>query len=193
MEPHSDDANAGHESGHRRLIVVNGIPGSGKSTLAGLLSRELRLHFISKDSLKDFLAQSAPSEPDAVALSAEANDVMWAVVSALPHGAIVETWFGPTGAARVRQGLVVAGVPEHRVVEIWCDVPVEVARERFAERLHDGARHARHNLAAVDPSWWANLEARPLGIGAQLHFATEQPPSDSAVRGLADNVRALLP
>lgn len=109
-----------------------------------------------------------------------------------PSGAIVEAWFGPTGAVKVRQGLVGARRSEKLVVEIWCDATLELARERFMTRLTDGSRHPGHNINAAESDWWDKIDARPLDIGVHVRFLTAEMSSKSAVRALADNVRFLL-
>ncbi len=41
-----------------RVILINGLPGSGKTTLAGALSRQLNTALLSKDQIKEALADA---------------------------------------------------------------------------------------------------------------------------------------
>lgn len=175
----------------RVCVLVNGLPGSGKSTLARALAVDLDLPVLSKDAVKDFLASAWPREPSPDELSAMGHDALWALVPACPNGAVVETWFGPTGCDRVRRELTEAGIDAGRVAEVWCDCPAPVARARFRRRHGDPSRHLRHDHSALTETWWAALDPRPLGIGHQLvvDTGTDQVPDHAAV---ARRLRELL-
>ncbi|HEY2790855.1 MAG TPA: hypothetical protein VGJ28_00775, partial [Micromonosporaceae bacterium] len=69
------------------------------------------------------------------------------------------------------------------VLEVWCDVPPDLARERYAARR----RHALHDDARqLVESWprWA-VEAEPLGVGRTLRVRTDRPVD---VPGLAGRI-----
>jgi predicted kinase len=44
-----------------RLVLVNGLPGSGKTTLASQLAAHLSVPWVSKDSVKELLADAFPA------------------------------------------------------------------------------------------------------------------------------------
>ena len=111
------------DPGARVLVVINGVPGSGKTSLASELSSKTGLPHLSKDGLKEYIARTLPYEPTLSELSRIAGEVLWDLVAAMPSGAIVETWFGPTGRDTVERGSARAGIDPRCVLEIWCEDP----------------------------------------------------------------------
>jgi predicted kinase len=155
-------------------VLVNGLPAAGKTTLARRLSRALDLPLFSKDAIKERLADLLPAPDGRIdlewsrVLGAASAETMWTLLGDAPRGAVLETpWLGEGIGAIVRRGLARAGVDERQVHEVWCDVPLEVARARFADRV--ATRHAIHVYGVDDVDWaaWAGV-ATPLGIGT-LH------------------------
>lgn len=150
------------------LILVNGLPGSGKTTLAGPLASALRVPQISKDALKEAMPPGISSR----AAGAAASEAMWDLAAAAPDGAVLESWwFRPRDLGFVTAGLDRCGAPT--TVEIWCEVPVELALARFRARRRAAIHEDDRRLTDSWPRWAA--EARPLGVGHTLMVETDRP------------------
>lgn len=128
-----------HGVGRKTAVFVNGIPGSGKSTLVTGLERELRYPVVSKDAIKEALADLVSVQMPTRELGALASDVMWSMAGMVDGPVIIES-FWATGRDEefFRLGAGRAGI--RFAVEVWCDVSIETARRRFAER----SRHPVH-------------------------------------------------
>jgi RimJ/RimL family protein N-acetyltransferase len=181
----------------RRLVVlVNGLPGSGKSTLAADLADELGLPLLSKDMIKETVADHLPQDGLERAkgggswLGAGASESLWSLLTSCPAGAVVESWWSPDHHALVAAGLTRAGVDPATTVEVWCDVPVELAKRRFEAQAAE--RHPVHG-PQLGLSWWDGdgpAAARPLALGTVLRADTSAPLSRGRIVRLALAARA---
>jgi glucokinase len=165
-------------------VLVNGLPGAGKSTLAGALSQRLGLPLLSKDSIKETLADVLGTEPPDrpqrrwnAALGAAASETMWTLLAQAPAGAVLESCWTTDFRDFATRGLDRAGNP--RTVEIWCEVPLETARRRFEDRH---PRHPIHGELPTGDEWdrWRRT-AGPLRLGPTLHVDTDRPVDVQAV------------
>jgi predicted kinase len=160
-----------------RLVLVNGLPASGKTTLASQLAAHLSTPLVSKDSIKELLAEAFPAAAT-VSLGRIAMETAWSVVAEMPGTVILESWwFKPRDL-----GFVKAGVERccaAMVVEIWCEVPADTARQRFQARN----RHTVHQDARRSASCWEDWVARaePLDVGLTLRVRTDRPVDVGAV------------
>ncbi|WP_230012377.1 AAA family ATPase, partial [Microbacterium sp. Bi128] len=59
------------------MILINGLPGSGKTTLSRQLGQALSIPVISKDNLKEALADIALGNVGSGRLGQIASDTMW--------------------------------------------------------------------------------------------------------------------
>jgi predicted kinase len=175
------NALAAGASSRRLVVLVNGLPAAGKTTLARALSRRLSLPLLSKDVIKEahadvFGTQSPDGRPQRSwnsQFGAAANATMWALLADSPGGAVLEsTWPRQETWEFVQAGLSAAEVTAPR--QIWCEVPLAIARERFAAR--HPSRHAIHGEPPDEEEWsgrWAL--ATPLPIPDTLHVNTTGP------------------
>ncbi len=153
-------------------MLVNGLPGSGKSTLGVALARTLRAEFISKDAVKEALAGCVTEIDTVRELGGIAMDTVWALARTVPRDVVVDSWwFRPRDLRFARAG--VEKVAPGRFVEIWCDVPAEVARARYAGRRRAALYQDERRLAEDWDTWAAR--AAPLGLGPVLTVDTTRP------------------
>ncbi len=186
-------------TGLRRIVaLVNGVPGSGKTSLARALAAELGLPLYSKDVVKEGVADALPADVVAEhgsgrsALGAGASMAMWAMLRESPGGGIVESWFWPDDADLVRAGVAVAGIDVEAVPEVFCEVPVSIARERDRTRREARQRHPVHGAQPPSDEWWDRIgqSARPLGLGPVITIDTSRPVPAGVVADLALRIRA---
>lgn len=154
------------------LILVDGLPGSGKSTLAAALAAKLSTPALAKDALKEALNDITGDTVPATQLGAIAMDALWSLAAATDGLALLDSWwFRPRDLAFATEGLARCGHPP--TVEVWCDVPAAIARQRYAGRrrhsVYDDARHLSRSWAT-----WA-ADPQPLGIGPVLRVDTTSP------------------
>jgi predicted kinase len=172
-------------------VIVNGLPGSGKSTLAPRLASLLRLPLFGKDSIKetmaDMLGVTPPDDRTAIewnhTLGAAASETIWTLLGQSTIGAVIEQPFLANVRHFVEAGLARSGADE--VHEVWCELPAETARERYAART--AIRHPIHNDrrdTTAEWAYWLTI-AEPLGIGTLHRVDTRTPVSDAALASLA--------
>ena len=161
------------------LVLVNGLPAAGKSTLARPLAEALPATLLSKDTLKQALASAVPAAP-ASALGPAAMEAAWALAAGVAGAVVLESyWFRARDLHRAESG--VRRCRPGATVEVWCDVPPELARDRYATRsrsaLFDDARHLAESWA----DWSARAE--PLGFTCVIRVPTDRPVDLPALAG----------
>jgi predicted kinase len=150
------------------LVLVNGLPGSGKTTLATGLARTLHAPLISKDAIKEAVADIVSAVPGP-ALGMAAGEMMWTLAAAMSGTVVRESWWFKPRDLR----FVVSGLRRCRpasVVEVWCSVSPHVAKSRYAARQRHPIHDDQRQRAEAWPRWEA--EAEPLGVGPVVHADT---------------------
>ena len=152
------------------LLIVSGAPGSGKTTLARRLAADLHLPLISRDQLKEALADAmgAPLDvPASKRLGAGSVAALYLVARQLLEarvGLILESNFKRGLSEPELRPLLACSDP----VLIHCSAPDPVVQWRYQERHLRGERHAAHFDAERAADLAEELSAgsyRPLDIG----------------------------
>ncbi|TCK66415.1 AAA family ATPase [Curtobacterium sp. PhB136] len=156
-------------------IIVNGMPGSGKSTVGAALAEVLGCPFLSKDRIKEPLADIAGPMIASRPLGAIAMTTMWAMAGAVEHGVVLDAvWLPSRDRAFLEAGLASAGSP--RAVEVWCDVDHATAVERLTDRYDPGSpvRHEVHGDLTDILAFWDEHgpTAGPIGLGPVVRVDT---------------------
>jgi len=156
----------------RQVVLVNGLPGSGKTTLAAALATRLDAPCLSKDAVKEALADAI--DPRASArVGAAAAETVWRLAAAPLARVVVESWwFRPRDLDHALRGLATAGADA--VVEVWCDVPPELARRRFEARVDRHAVHADDRDMSAEWAAWS-AHGAPLALGPVVRQETDGP------------------
>lgn len=166
-------------------VFVNGIPGAGKSTLSKTLGPELGFPVISRDAIKEALADLVTVDIPTQRIGALAADAMWSMVGMIDGPTLVES-FWATGRDEefFKRGLRASRV-EHGI-ELWCEVPLKLARSRFIER----PRHRVHTDVARLDEWEHMVRAaQPISDFPTLRVDTT---SAVDVPQLAATIRRML-
>lgn len=163
----------------RMVVLVNGLPAAGKSTLASELAVALGLPLLSKDVIKETHADVLGADPPPGLsqrdwnrkLGTAASETMWALLEDSTPGAVLESSWRRDVRHLVDTGLQRAGFAA--AAEVWCEAPVPLLRERFAQRW--SSSHAIHGAAPDDDEWAQMIEhAEPLGLGPVLRVDTSE-------------------
>ena len=92
----------------RDVVMVNGLPGSGKSSLAPRLANALGAAFLSKDRIKEALADALVAEMPA--LGAVAMETVWLLAANSAGTVVIDSWwFRPRDLEHARKGLAASG------------------------------------------------------------------------------------
>jgi predicted kinase len=169
------------------FVVVSGLPGSGKTTLAAPLAVELGLPLIAKDTIKESLFDAlGTGDLDwSRKLGGAAHAVMYAI-AAQSQGAVLESHFWRGVAEKDLQSL------GRRLVQVYCDCPVEVAFERYFLRTLSPDRHLGHQPGHQSDEvtrGWREAGPEPLDLDCPIVRVDTAMPVE--VVTVADRVRSV--
>jgi predicted kinase len=148
------------------LVVVTGMPSSGKTTLAETLAPRLGLPLVAKDDLKESLFESlgAGDVSWSGRLGAAAYDLIFALArTMLAAGVslIVEANFFHDHERSFEE------LPDHRLVQLHCDAPLEVLLERYGRRVRHPGHHDAEKIGEL-PARFASGAHSPLDLPGEL-------------------------
>ena len=123
---------------HPTLLVISGLPASGKTHLASRLAPGLGWPLATKDEYKAILHAHLPDLTRAQAgpLSFEIMYRVAGGVLAAGGSAVLESHFY-RGQSEPK---ILALAGEARILQVFCEAPLDELRRRHAERVASGAR-----------------------------------------------------
>ena len=127
---------------------------------------------LSKDALKEMLADIAGGNVAAGRLGRIASEIMWQLAASIPRTVIVESWwYRPRDLEYVAKGIARSGSAD--LVEIWREIDPKLARDRYESR----GRHKIHSMGAAPATAWADWTAHavPLSVGPTIPVDTSEP------------------
>jgi predicted kinase len=159
------------------LIIVTGRPAAGKSTIAQWLAGELKLPWVSKDSVREVLFEQLgwQDRPWAQKLGLASLELMFYFAQAqfqVGGSLILDNAYDPTPSTPRFQAL--QQQYNLNIIQVICNSDKQTLFERFVTRSQSGQRHPGHG----DETVLDNL---------RTHLAEERPPQ-MELEGLVVNV-----
>lgn len=141
-----------------RYVVVSGPAASGKTVLAQAISAELAWPLLSKDEIKAALAGVLPprTTDDATSLGRAAMAVLLGIAVTTTSGAVLDAVWRE-GHGRLELG----ALPGH-IVEVFCQCPPAVVKERYKARTRPPDYVPEH---ATPESLWSTETFAPVSGG----------------------------
>ena len=174
-----------------RIVLISGPPASGKTTIARPLAEALGFALLTKDDIKESLFTSLNGPPSDLAYSRQigsaAMNLLWTLAPYCPQ-VVLEANFRTRSPFERERLAALLRRPGARLVEIHCQVPLEEAGRRFAQRARDERHHPAHALREMSVEQLAEY-AEPFGMGPVITVHTIEPVDLPA---LVEETRELL-
>ena len=156
---------------NKYCIVVTGLPASGKSTMGIEVAKLLDIPYFDKDDyLENLFTKRGVGNPDwRQSLSREA-DVEFREDSIAENEVVLISHWRPKGL-NVQFGTPTEWISDHfeKVIELYCDCPVELAATRFRSRVrHEGHVDESRSIGEVI-NWLKGYEKYlPMNLGQKV-------------------------
>jgi predicted kinase len=148
------------------LVVVTGMPAAGKTTVAESLSRALALPLLARDKLKERLYDTLGVGD--LEWSGRLGDAAFTLLFDLAR-VLIES-----GDAVILEANFFRGseprffaLPEHRVLQIHCDAPLELLVARYTDRPRHLGHHDAEKVKEL-PTRFESSAHEPLDLPGQL-------------------------
>jgi len=148
------------------IVVVTGMPAAGKTTVAESLSRALALPVIARDTIKERLYDTLGVGD--LEWSGRLGGAAFALLFDLArvliesgHALILEANFFRGSEPRF------FALPEHRVMQIHCDAPLDILVARYTNRPRHQGHHDAEKLKELPTRFQSGVH-EPLDLPGNL-------------------------
>lgn len=165
-------------------IIISGNPCTGKSTIGKLLSDDLKIPYVSKDTFKELMFDTFETNDRETSkkfgrISIEV--LYWYLNNCIDYSrsCIVDSNFENQFAVPVLKKIH----EKSNLIEIHCKCDTSILKDRFKKRIQSGNRHAGHDDAITTQEIFAKYEqgSEPLNLGGPLLICDTAKPIESTM------------
>ena len=160
------------------------MPGTGKTTLANKIADDLRVPLVTKDDLKEFLYDKLQTQTreESKLLGIVAFEALYVLAQQYAHAGLDLIIEAPFYAQFARTKLdSLKEIKNVEVIELYCQLPEHVRKERIEKRIENGERHEQHIGGDLTDDTEEMLMEKfaPLEIGTLIRVDTSISDDDS--------------